>query len=144
MLAALAVAAPAPAAPGRVREAEAFMAAYAQDLRSGDRAAIAGRYDRRGAWRVGNGEKSFSGWQDIRARYQGPAWSPPSSFAWRELSFEPVGEGVVVAGLFDWGVGAGKPVLTFSYSALLVRRGGALRIRLEDESGPAKPRAPER
>jgi len=81
---------------------------------------------------------------DIRARYQGPAWSPPSSFAWRELSFEPVGEGVVVAGLFDWGVGAGKPVLTFSYSALLVRRGGALRIRLEDESGPAKPRAPER
>src|SRR5205085_12180898 len=59
VLAALAGAAPAPAAPGRVREAEAFMAAYAQDLRSGDRAAIAGRCDRRGAWRVGNGEKGF-------------------------------------------------------------------------------------
>ena len=43
-------------------EAEAFMAGYARDLLAGDRAAIAARYDRRGAWRVGGGQKSFERW----------------------------------------------------------------------------------
>ena len=47
----------APAAPADdapvVIEAKTFMAGYADDLLTGDRAAIANRYDRRGAWRVG-------------------------------------------------------------------------------------------
>jgi len=121
--------------PAIVAEAERFMADYARELASGDRAAIADRYDRRGAWRVGNGEKALQSWEEIRAFYAGAGWSPPSSFAWRDLSFEPLGpDAVVVVGLFDWGLGAGRAPLTVSYTGLLVRRHGALRIRLEDES----------
>lgn len=120
---------------GLVREAEAFMAAYARDLGRGDRAAVAERYDRRGAWRVGNGEKVFQSWDSIRDFYAGSHWSPPATFAWRNLSYEPLGrDAVVVVGLFDWGVGGGKPPVTVSYTGLLVRRDGALKIRLEDES----------
>lgn len=139
---AVATAPPAAASPSQarspapiVREAEAFMAAYAADLRSGDRAAIAERYDRRGAWRLGHGEKSFDSWEGIRTFYASSSWQRPSSFAWRDLSFEPMGrDAVLVAGLFDWGVGEGKPPVTVSYTGLLVRQGGKLRIRLEDES----------
>lgn len=133
---------PAPAAPRRaevrtpiVREAEAFMVAYAADLRAGNRAAIADRYDRRGDWRLGHGEKRFYSWEGIRTFYASSSWQRPSSFEWRDLSFEPLGrEAVLVAGLFDWGVGEGKPPLTVSYTGVLVRQGGKLRIRLEDES----------
>jgi hypothetical protein len=118
-----------------VAEAQAFMEGYARDLLAGDRAAIAARYDRRGAWRVGNGEKSFETWTAIRDFYAGPNWSPPASFAWRELEYQPIGrDAVVVVGLFDWGAVAGRPPVTVSYTGLLVRQGGALRIRLEDES----------
>ena len=117
-------------------EAEAFMASYADELRAGNRAAIAARYDRRGAWRLGHGEKSFEQWPAIRDFYAGPQWRPPASFEWRELSFEPAGpDAVVVAGLFRWGSGGGGEPRTYSYTALLVRRDGELRIRLEDESG---------
>jgi hypothetical protein len=138
----VATATPAAAAPRRtqapapiVREAEAFMAAYAADLRAGDRAAIADRYDRRGAWRLGNGEKSFDSWEGIRTFYASAAWERPSSFAWRDLSFEPMGrDSVLVAGLFEWGAGEGRPPVTVSYTGVLVRQGGKLRIRLEDES----------
>lgn len=116
-------------------EAQAFMAAYADDLRAGNRAAIAARYHRGGAWRVGNGEKSFEEWTAIRDFYAGPNWSPPASFAWRALDYEALGrDAVVVTGLFDWGAAAGRPPATYSYTGLLVRQDGALRIRLEDES----------
>ena len=115
-------------------EAEAFMAAYARDLLAGNRAAIAARYDRRGAWRVGGGQKSFDRWPDIRDFYAGPDWSPPASFAWDDLSYEVIGpDAVVVAGLFRWGIGGGRTII-LSYTALLVRQGRELRIRLEDES----------
>jgi len=121
-------------------EAEAFMARYADELRAGNRAAIAARYDRRGAWRLGHGEKSFEQWPAIRDFYAGPQWQPPASFEWRELSFEPAGpDAVVVAGLFRWGAAGGAEPRTYSYTALLVRQDGELRIRLEDESGrPAR------
>jgi hypothetical protein len=116
-------------------EAEMFMARYANELRAGDRAAIAARYDRRGAWRLGHGEKSFEQWPAIRDFYAGPQWQPPASFEWRDLTFEPAGpDAVVVAGLFRWGSGGAEP-RTYSYTALLIRQDGELRIRLEDESG---------
>ena len=129
---------PSAAAHGReaaVRaEAEAFMAGYARDLLAADRAAIAGRYDRRGAWRVGGGQKSFERWTDLRDHYAGADWSPPASFAWDDLSYEAIGpDAVVVAGLFRWGISDRRTVI-FSYTALLVRQGRELRIRLEDES----------
>ena len=127
-------AADAPSA-GVVAEARAFMDAYARDLLAGDRAAIAARYDRSGAYILGNGRKDFLPYDSIVARYGGAGWSPPASFEWRDLSFEPVGvDAVVVAGRFLWGPRAPAAPLTVSYSALLHRQNGALRIRLEAES----------
>ena len=71
--------------------------------------------------------------------YRG-GWRPPASFDWQDLSYEAVGpDAVVVTGRFLWGVSA-TTRLPFSYTALLLRRDGRLRIRLEDESGrPAPP-----
>jgi hypothetical protein len=114
-------------------DAREFMAGYAEDLRRGRRQSIVDRYDRRGAFRVGEGEKNLESWELIRAAYM-TQWTPPASFVWRDLSYEPVGnEAVIIVGLFDWGLADGRR-LTFSYTGLLVRQDGELRIRLEDES----------
>lgn len=48
---------PAAAAGDVSDEARTFMKAYAKDLRRGDREAVAGRYDRRGAYMLGAGRK---------------------------------------------------------------------------------------
>lgn len=123
-----------------VAEAQAFMDSYARDLRAGNRDAIAARYYRGGAWLLGNGRKRFQTTAEIEATYRGSDWSPPVSFAWRELSFEPLGaDAVVVAGLFDWGLAEGQPPVTVSYTGLLLRQDGELRIRLEDESAQRRP-----
>jgi hypothetical protein len=91
------------------------------------------RYDRRGAYRVGEGEKNLESWELIRAAYL-TQWTPPASFSWRDLSYEPIGtDAVMVIGLFDWGLADGRR-LAFSYTGLLMRQDGELRIRLEDES----------
>jgi hypothetical protein len=116
------------------------MDTYARDLLAGNRAAIAARYDRTGAYFLGNGRKEFSPYDSVVAQYRGAGWSPPVSFAWHDLSFEPAGpDAVVVAGQFDWTAAAGAQPVTLSYTALLHRQEGVLRIRLEDESiDPAK------
>lgn len=127
---------PAAAVPSTVEaEAAAFMAAYGRELLAGDRAAIARRYHRGGAWRVGHGQKSFQNWDAIQGFYAGEHWARPASFEWRDLSYEVVGpDAVVVVGLFHWGRGDAAEPLTLSYTGLLVREDGELRIRLEDES----------
>lgn len=123
------------------REAEAFMAAYARDLLAGDRAAIAARYDRRGSWLMGGGRKRFMTLSETAAVYAGADWQPPAAFEWRDLSYEPLGpDAVAVVGQFVW-TRAGEAPRTFSYTALLVRQDGALRIRIEDED-PLPPPAP--
>ena len=123
------------AGAGVVEEARAFMDAYARDLLAGDRAAVGARYDRTGAYFLGNGRKEFMPYDSIVAQYAAASWTPPASFAWRDLSFEPAGpDAVVVAGQFVWGAAAGSPSLTMSYTALLHRQDGALRIRVENES----------
>ncbi len=114
-------------------DAREFMSGYAEDIRHGRRQAIVERYDRRGAYRVGEGEKNLESWDLIRAAYM-TQWTPPTNFVWRDLSYEPVGnDAVIVIGLFDWGLADGRR-LAFSYTGLLVRQDGELRIRLEDES----------
>ncbi len=132
----------APSGAGVEAEARAFMEAYARDLLAGDRAAIAARYDRRGAYFMGNGQKEFEPYASIVMRYQGPNWNPPASFQWRDLSFEPAGpDAVIVAGRFDWGR-AGRAPMTLSYTGFLHRQDGVLRIRLEDESVDPRAVAP--
>lgn len=124
---------PAPDA-GIVQEARAFMEAYGRDLRTGDREGIAGRYDRRGAYFVFNGRRDFAEWQALAEQYR-TGWQQPAAFEWRDLIYEPAGPGaVVVNGEFLWTSAAGEEPMVFSYTALLVRQDGELRIRLEDEA----------
>jgi hypothetical protein len=123
------------AAEETVIEAEAFMAAYADDLRRGHRAAIAARYDHRGVYVMGRGRKILSSRAETAAYYAGPGWQPPAAFEWQGLEYEPIGEyAVAVVGQFLWTPAAGAAPLTYSYTALLVRQDGALRIRIEDEN----------
>ncbi len=122
-----------------VREAEAFMEGYARDLLAGDRQAIVDRYDQRGGWRMGNGHKQFMPLDSIRGVYFG-RWRPPARFAWQDLSYEVAGpDAIVVVGKFVWGLANGQDV-TLSYTGLLLRRDGRLRIRVEDESSAPPPR----
>ena len=149
LLALLAFAAPisaqpsSPSEPPVVTEARAFMASYAQALQQGDRAGIAARYDRNGAFALGNGRKSFGPYARIVAQYASAQWQPPHRFEWRDLSFEPIGnDAVVIAGQFAWTPGAGAEPAVYSYTALLRRQDGVLRIRLEDESSRPQRLAP--
>jgi hypothetical protein len=122
-----------------VGEARMFMSRYADELRGGLRGEIAARYDRRGAWRVGPSKVAFEPWEQIDRRYR-RFWSPPSSFEWQDLVYEPAGnDAVTVIGRFVWGPGPDgrKPPVLYAYSALLVRQDGQLRIRVEHESAAA-------
>lgn len=114
-------------------EVKEFFDAYAEDLRSGRRAAIAERYDGRGYYRLGNGNKSLVSFEDSKKRYL-ERWTPPKSFAWRDLSIEILSpDAATVVGLFDWQAATGEKA-TGSYSALLLKQSGKWRIRVEDES----------
>jgi hypothetical protein len=114
-------------------EAREFMEGYAEDLRTGRRQAIVDRYELRGAYRIGEGKKVFESLDKIRVAYF-DNWEPPTTFEWRDLSFEPIGaDEIFVVGLYDWASANGRKA-TYSYTALLSRRTGVLRIRLEDES----------
>lgn len=140
---AAAAAQPAPTAAEAsiVAEARAFMAKYAEDLWQGNRSAIAARYDPTGAWHVGPGRAELESWDKIDLRYR-RRWAPPASFEWRDLAYEPLGpDSVLVVGRFLWWPHkkADKPPLEYSYTGLLVRRNGQLRIRLENEAAALPP-----
>jgi hypothetical protein len=124
-----------------IAEAQAFMAGYARDLIAGDRAAIAARYDRRGAYRMGNGVKQFAPYAQIVSDYATDWGGPPAAFEWQDLSYEPISrDAIAVVGKFQWTPRSGRPPLVLSYTGVLIRQDGELRIRIEDESR-AVPRA---
>jgi quercetin dioxygenase-like cupin family protein len=115
------------------REIREFYDAYADDLRLARREAIAERYDTRGFYSLGNGSKSLISFEVNKQRYL-TGWTPPQSFAWRDLSIEVVSpDAAAVTSLFEW-KGATGTTATLSYTALLVKRAGKWRIRIEDES----------
>lgn len=117
-----------------VIEARIFMSDYATLLRLRDRAGLANLYNREGAWRVGEGQSQLESWRSIRDNYR-RRWQPPASFEWQDLAFEPLGaDSAVVTGRFSWGYSDGRSPRACSYTGLLVRQQGELRIRLEDES----------
>lgn len=110
-----------------------FYDSYADDLRKHRREAITNRYDNRGYFRVGNGTKTFMPFEEIKKWYL-TGWSGPVLFEWKNLSFEVLSpEAVVVTGLFDLQT-IQQQLLTYSYSALLVKKTAGWRIRIEDES----------
>ena len=88
---------------------------------------------------MGNGSKSLQTFQQIKDRYL-TKWSGPKSFEWKDLSVEVLSNGAaVVLARFEWTTSAGQ-ALSFSYTGVLVKRGGKWRIRVEDEStAPPKP-----
>lgn len=122
-----------------IAEARTFMDGYARDLLAADAGAIAARYDTTGVYLLGAGRKEFLSHDSVAALYRNaPAVARPASFVWDDLSYEPIPpDAVVVVGKFT----VGYPGInsTLSYSALLRRQAGRLRIRVEDESiDPAK------
>lgn len=126
--------------PRVVEEAREFMRDYAGELRAGKRAAISARYDRSGAYLLRAGTKKFVAYDSIVARYAGPSWSPPVSFEWQDLSFEALGpDAAAVVGTFTWVAAIDKPPVIASYSAVLRRQNGRLRIRVEDECAVPAP-----
>lgn len=128
------------AEPAVVVEARAFMAAYAHDLLGGNRAGIAARYDRQGAWMVHAGQALFMPHDQITRLYA-EDWGPPSAFEWRDLVFIPSSDdAVTVVGRFVWTPAGEAPVL-IAYHGQFVRQDGLLRIRVEEET-PVAPEAP--
>ena len=135
-----------------VVEARAFMADYQRDLASGNRAGIAARYDRRGAWILGRGTKTLHSHDFLKQGYM-TKWRQPKAFAFEDLSFEPAGpDAVVVVGKFKWANAEASSVgldgtshssgaaKSFTYTGLLVRQDGMLRIRVEDEDPAPEPK----
>ena len=121
------------------RSVRAFYDEYADDLRQERRESIANRYDRRGAYLMGNGSKTLQTFEQIKDRYM-TKWSAPVSFEWHDLSVEVISrDAAVVMARFEWATAAGK-ILNFSYTGVLVKQDGKWRIRVEDES-TAPPKA---
>ncbi len=113
-------------------EARRFMESYGEDLRNHDREKIASRYARAGAHMILNGQASFRTFDEIQSRYRS-GWSGPARFDWGVLSYKTVGDdAVLVVGHFDWGADGGA--VTYTYTGLLKREQGELRIVLEDET----------
>lgn len=119
-------------------EVRNFLSSYASDLRQHKRTTIADRYDRRGAYFVGQGRKVLVSHSQIKSNYE-KKWQGPAMFTWKDLSVEVLStRAAVVVGLFDWENEKGE-IETVSYTGLLVKDSGQWRIRLEDESSqPAK------
>lgn len=121
-------------------EVKAFYSAYADDLKQARREAITERYDRRGTYFLGNGSKALESFEESRRYYLGK-WTPPKSFAWKDLEFEVVSPtAVVVIGRFDWATEKEPKAVTCSYTGLVTKGSGQWRIRVEDESCPTPPK----
>jgi hypothetical protein len=138
---------PAPAAAAEapiLGEARTFMAGYARDLIAGDRAAVSARYDRRGAYVVVGGAARHEAYSAIAAEYHSPRWSALPRFQWHDLMYIPTAsDSIVVAGRFSVQPDGRPDPIFFSYSNLLVRQDGVLRIRMEHETPEPAPRRPE-
>ena len=115
------------------REIREFFDSYAEDLRQHRREAIANRYDPRGYYRLGNGEKTLLSFEDAK-KYYLAKWTGPRSFQWKDISIEILSPDIaVVVGLFELQTALAQ-MRTFSYTGLLVKTAGKWRIRVEDES----------
>jgi hypothetical protein len=114
-------------------EARRFMAGYAADMQRQNRDGLAARYQREGAYWVLHGRKRFLVHDSIVAYFR-EQWLPPDEFRWEDMSYEVLGDdAVVVIGLMRFNDPDGRSAIG-SYTAVLVREDGELRIRVEDEA----------
>lgn len=129
-------AAPEPRTAAEVEaEARAFMESYAADFIAHDVEPVIARYHRDGAYHLGHGNKRLVPYDTIAQMYREGPPQGPASFELGDLSFEVLGEdAVVVVGTFRAQWQPETPVQVASYTGLLVRQDGELRIRLEHES----------
>jgi hypothetical protein len=117
------------------RQVPGFMARYAQSMRTGDRAALVAAYAPTGVRLLRNGRSAFQSTSDLTARYDSLRWTHPATFEWKDLSWERVGpDAVLVSGGYVTRASVDDPPRVFSYSALLRRRDGILRIAMEHVS----------
>ena len=115
------------------REVKEFYDAYAEDLRHHKAEAIANRYDSRGYFSLGNGRKELVSFDENKRHYL-KEWAGPKAFEWRDLSYEILSPAAAtVVGFGDW-TGASGQKTVLSYTALLTKKSGQWRIRVEDES----------
>ena len=121
-------------------EARAFMQGYGDDLRLHRREALVDRYSRRGAFFPSGSSGRPLSFEAIGVLYRSPSqWKGPGAFEWRDLSYEVLGsDAAVVVGAFLWRETSKPEATEFSYSNLLVRESGRLRIRMEHEAAKAR------
>jgi hypothetical protein len=122
-----------PAPVSAEEEARGFMAELEAEIHAGDLDAILHRYSRRGVYLASFGAKTFVPYAELVAGYN-EGWVAPVSFELDDLSFEVVdADAVAVVGSFrlKWSDEQG---FAGTYTSLLVREDGELRIRLEAES----------
>ena len=120
-------------AAAKEREVRDFYDSYAEDLRRHRTEAIANRYDSRGYYSLGNGNKRFVSFDESKKQYT-TQWPGPKDFQWKDLSFDVLSpNSASVVGLFDWTSASGVKE-TYSYTAVLTKQSGQWRIRVEDES----------
>jgi hypothetical protein len=84
---------------------------------------------------MGNGNKAFLSFEQIKSRYLNKnRWPGPKDFQWKNLSIEMLSSDVaLVVGQFDIKRASGDSA-TLSYSGVLKKKNGQWRIRMEDES----------
>ncbi len=106
----------------------------ARDLTSNNRTALVARYDKRGAFFLGNWGAELVPFDSLSNQIYGSDWKPPARFAWHNVHIEALGPRTsIVYAQFVWWTAGGDSVLT-SYTGVFVRDGRNWRIRSEHES----------
>lgn len=113
-----------------------FMDEYAEDLRQNRAKETSDRYDRRGAYFLGHGDKSLETFEAIQKRYA-ERKKGIIGFEWRDITVEVISPKAVVV-MARFGI-TGNSQMQASYTGLFVKTDGKWRIRAEDESFAAPP-----
>ena len=113
---------------------QAVLDSIARDLTSNNRAALVARYDKRGAFFLGNWGAELVPFDSLSTQIYGSDWKPPARFAWHDVHIEALGPRTsIVYAQFAWWTAAGDSSLT-SYTGVFVNDGRSWRIRSEHES----------
>ncbi len=113
---------------------QAVLGSIARDLTSNNRSALVARYDRRGAFFLGNWGAELILFDSLPTQVYGSDWEPPVEFTWRNVHIEALGpRSAIVCAQFLWRTATGDSLLT-SYTGVFVKDGRNWRIRSEHES----------